>query len=254
MHSRRARPLACLTALCLCLPLIPGCDDYPRDPEGTLGRVTGGTLRVGVSEARPWVWRQDGEATGVEADLVRELAAELGAEVEWNWGGQEEHLAALERFELDLVIGGVTQATPWSKRIGPTRPFADYKVIVAFPRDERQPLRLDGLEIAVPAGSDVAADLRSRGAIPAPVDDFWENGPPPGEPVAIGEWALDPLGMTRGPELARRRHVLAVPPGENGWLVRIERFLEAQKPTIDRRLAESLPTRRPSTMPQEGSP
>src|SRR5690606_3054800 len=62
MHSRRARPLACLTALCLCLPLVPGCDDYPRDPEGTLGRVTGGTLRVGVSEGRPWVWRQDGEA------------------------------------------------------------------------------------------------------------------------------------------------------------------------------------------------
>src|SRR5690606_23442938 len=142
------------------------CDDYPRDPQGTLGRVTGQTLRVGISEARPWAWRQGDEAHGIEADLVRELAAELGADVEWTWGGQEDHLAALERFELDLVIGGLTQSSPWSKRIGPTRPFADYPVILAFPTYQRQPQRLDGLEVAIPAGSDIAADLRSRGAIP----------------------------------------------------------------------------------------
>ncbi len=31
-----------------------GCQ-YPRDPDGTLNRVEGGVMRVGVTEADPWV-------------------------------------------------------------------------------------------------------------------------------------------------------------------------------------------------------
>src|SRR5690606_7615708 len=135
-----------------------------------------------------------------------------------------------------------------------TPPVGHHPLAVPSPAAQRQPQRPDGLEVRIRAGSDVAADLRSRGAIPVPVHDFWENGPPADQPVAIGDWAVDALGFSPGPELARRRHILAVPPGENGWPVRIERFLEARKGDIPRRLAESLPRRAPSTMPREDAP
>ncbi len=49
-----------------------GCKDLPRDPEGTLNRVRGGRVRVGLVEHPPWVVRRSGgEPAGVEVELVK---------------------------------------------------------------------------------------------------------------------------------------------------------------------------------------
>ncbi len=53
---------------------LGGCE-YPRDPEGTLDRVRGGTLRVGISPSEPWVTLAENEPpAGVEVELVQEFA------------------------------------------------------------------------------------------------------------------------------------------------------------------------------------
>jgi polar amino acid transport system substrate-binding protein len=53
---------------------VAGCD-FPADPEGTLDRVSGGTMRVGVIEDPPWVILEDGrEPAGMEPELVRQFA------------------------------------------------------------------------------------------------------------------------------------------------------------------------------------
>ena len=221
-----------------------GCEDYPRDPEGTLQNIRGGTLRVGVSEAPPWVWQEGQEARGVEADLVRELARELDAEIEWVWGNQDDQLAALAEFQLDLVIGGLTQKTPWGKQVGLTRPLADVRTVIALPPGMDPPSVYDGVTIAVPWGSDFTAKVEKIGATPAAADDWWEVGPPD-RPAAVGEWAIAPWGLVNtGVELARERHVMAVPPGENGWLVRLERFLHARRGQIQASLAAAAEGRR----------
>src|SRR4051812_2484546 len=103
--------------LVITLALFVGCD-LPRDPEGTLNRVRGGTMRVGLVENPPWVIRTEGEPKGVEVELVRRFAAELGAKPEWHWGAEQKHMRAMEKFELDLVIGGLLDDTPWSDSIG----------------------------------------------------------------------------------------------------------------------------------------
>jgi hypothetical protein len=36
---------------------------------------------------------------------VRQFANSLGANIDWIWGSQEEHLEALKHHELDLAIG-----------------------------------------------------------------------------------------------------------------------------------------------------
>jgi polar amino acid transport system substrate-binding protein len=105
------------------LVLACACADLPRDPEGTLDRVRGGTLRVGGVDAPPWIVREGERATGPEAELVEAFARSLGARVEWRWASQDEHMHALERFELDLVAAGLTQATPWRTRVALTRPW-----------------------------------------------------------------------------------------------------------------------------------
>ena len=94
----------------------------PRDPEGTLKKVEQRrTIRVGLVENAPWVIRSGDQPLGVEPQLVRDLAASLGAAPEWHWGSEQEHMEALETYDLDLVIGGLESNTPWSKKIGLTR-------------------------------------------------------------------------------------------------------------------------------------
>ncbi|MDB4890023.1 MAG: ABC-type transporter, periplasmic subunit family 3 [Gemmatimonadetes bacterium] len=95
----------------------------PRDANGTLSRVRGGVLRVGVSLNGPWTMRSDSSLTGSEVLLVGELARQLGARPVWRVGPESTLLEALEARELDLVIGGLTGTTPWAGRVALTRPY-----------------------------------------------------------------------------------------------------------------------------------
>ncbi|MDQ0076425.1 transporter substrate-binding domain-containing protein [Arthrobacter oryzae] len=99
---------------------------FPADPDGTLDRVTGGTLRVGASDNGEWVsLTANGEPQGREPDLVRAFAAKLGAEIEWSEGTEHVLAEGLKHGELDLVIGGLHDKTPWEKDAGLTRVYAE---------------------------------------------------------------------------------------------------------------------------------
>ena len=115
-RTRAAYALAAVFLSAGCL--LTGCA-MPADPKGTLGNITGGTLRVGatesVSKSGDWVRLAPGsDPAGIEPDLVRSFAASRGAAVDWRSGR-----------DLDLVVGGFADDTPWSKDAGLTRPFAE---------------------------------------------------------------------------------------------------------------------------------
>lgn len=121
MTSLRLRPLLVLLALGLV-----GCSlQVPTDPDGTLDRVSGGVLRVGASPQDDLVRAEDGRVTGTEAELVEGFARSIRADVEWTVGGEEHLVGELEEGRLDLVIGGLTDETPWAAKVGVTRAFPD---------------------------------------------------------------------------------------------------------------------------------
>lgn len=98
----------------------------PTDPHGTLERVRDGVLRVGVTENQPWVELDKTSGTaGVEADLISRFAQQLGSEVRWTEGSEAVLLDALERGELDVVVGGFLEDTPWVEKGAITRPYAE---------------------------------------------------------------------------------------------------------------------------------
>jgi len=105
-----------------------GCGlSIPSDPDGTLQRVTGGELRVGVSPNPPWTVLPPSEGeppTGREVDLVHQVAEELDAQVRWTVGGEEALMGSLEQDELDLVIGGLTEKSPWTTHAALTVPHS----------------------------------------------------------------------------------------------------------------------------------
>ncbi len=118
-----ARPAVAVLALAL----LAGCGlTAPADPEGTLDRVRGDVLRVGVTHHEPWVVLTDGgDPSGDEPALLETFAASLDADIDWTVGNEESLVAALERGELDVVVGGFTDATPWADRAATTVPYTE---------------------------------------------------------------------------------------------------------------------------------
>jgi len=124
--------------------LFASCSNLPRDPKETLRHVQdGGHLRVGLVEHPPWVVRTNGEPAGAEVELVRRFAAELGTTPEWHWGGEQQQMEALEHYQLDLLIGGFTSKTPWSKYVGLTSPYTEKQVMATPPGENAFIKRLD---------------------------------------------------------------------------------------------------------------
>ncbi len=98
----------------------------PNDPHGTLDRVRNGVIRVGVTENRPWVELDKAtHPSGVEPDLVSRFAQQLGSEIQWTKGSEAVLLDALERGELDMVVGGFLEDTPWMEKGATTRPYLE---------------------------------------------------------------------------------------------------------------------------------
>jgi polar amino acid transport system substrate-binding protein len=110
------------TFLTLTLPLAIACG-LPRDPEGTLDRVRGGTLRVGFVVDTPWVIAAGAGAGGIEGAIAAELARDLGARIAWTHAAETPLLEALHEGDLDLVIAGLTKSSPWAAKVSFTRPY-----------------------------------------------------------------------------------------------------------------------------------
>ena len=168
-----------LHSICVVVACLAGGCDLPRDPEGTTERVDGGVIRVGVMHEPPWaVLGDDGNSvSGIEATLAEQFAAELHARIEWQPAGESRLMALLQDYQLDLVIGGLTESSVWRDHVGLTRPY-------------------------------IQAASRSDST------DATRNGPGAG-------------------------HVLAVPPGENRWLLTVEQFLERKRTEASRLLEAS---------------
>ncbi|WP_304523767.1 ABC transporter substrate-binding protein [Actinoplanes sp. DH11] len=206
--------------------VLAGCG-WPRDAGTTLADVRGGVLRVGITENPPWTVAP---GRGAEAELVKRLAAELGSRVEWYPGSESALMAALKDRVLDLVVGGLGATAPWTDTAALTRPYVTMRTVVAVPgsRPGRGPAPdlpddLDGVRVAVVAGTAEVAAVAAEGAVAVAVPEVTGRE---GLPVVVGEWRLAELGLSdSGHELGKADHVWAVPPGENGWLAEVERFL-----------------------------
>lgn len=123
--SARSGAVRIAASVLMVLCAMGGCSRIPADPDGTLQRVSGHTLRVGVSPNPPWTDITGDQPAGVEPDLVRGFAQQIDAAVEWKTGGEEELIADLEHGTLDLVIGGLSDKTPWATKAAITRPYAE---------------------------------------------------------------------------------------------------------------------------------
>lgn len=215
------------------LGFLAGNTHFPKDPEGTLKRVRHGTLRVGYTQAPPWVAPGSAGPQGIEPALVRALARHLDARIEWVPGTEQHLYEALRHQQLDLLAAGTTDESPWKEVVGFTRPYAQTTVYVGASPGTPAGTVPEGQPVAVAAGTDLGHYVREQRAVPLPLSQL-----PGGHPLAAGyEWQLQRWGYRRlGPPLKQENHVLAVPPGENAWLLAVETFLYQQQGEVRRLL------------------
>jgi polar amino acid transport system substrate-binding protein len=205
-----------------------GCE-FPRDPRGTLEAVRSGTMRVGIVDNEPWTRMEDGRPSGIEVELLKDFAFTLGAETSFVPGTTPELLEAAKQGEVDVLVGGFTSTSPGvseGKEAGVTGAYLTTRFVVGVPPGRPAFDDPSGRQIAVERIDATAALLKAEGAVPVPVDDLSSAG----MPVAAYPWQLEAWGFEpTGVELPEEQHVMAVPLGENGWLVELERFLRANR-------------------------
>jgi polar amino acid transport system substrate-binding protein len=216
------RSIAAAAAALLCIG-VAGCQ-FPRDPEGTLNRVEGGTLRVGVVHSPPFVDLSGGQPQGVEPALIRAFARRLDARIEWVEGSESELIEAMRGYQVDVIIGGLTRTSEWRRQVALTRPYVDTEVQFAVPRGQELPDDLHGRRIWVERHSEEAALLRNEEEEAEPV--YVEDAQQVRGPALLHTYDIDALGYERTNRIVRdNEHAMAVPMGENAFLVELDRFL-----------------------------
>jgi polar amino acid transport system substrate-binding protein len=219
------------------LVLVAAACDLPRDPEGTLERVRGGVIRVGVIDHAPWVVHGNGDPTGVEVALMQGFARTQDANIRWIEGPEGRLLRALEDGEVDLVVGGLTRERPWDRRLEPSRPYFESRVLLGVPPGDPPPESVEGMEVAVQDGTHVAALVADEGGVPVRMESLEEA---PG-PVAAEEWRVRALGLRpTDVVLETSAHVVVVVPGENAFRVAIERYLFDRRTEVPGLLEEAV--------------
>lgn len=83
-----------------------------------------GTIRVGMDIFVPWAMRdKNGELVGLEIDVARQLAEDMGVKVEFvptKWSGIIPSLVA---GKFDVIIGGMTVTPKRNMKINFSRPY-----------------------------------------------------------------------------------------------------------------------------------
>jgi ABC-type amino acid transport substrate-binding protein len=127
-RANRLRQSAAGAAAGIALVALSGCGiQIPADPSGTLDTVRGGELRVGVSPHEGLIEVGTGadDVSGPEIEAIQAFADSVDANPVWTVGSEEALVRDLEQGDLDLVAGGLTDATPWVDQAGVTRPYTE---------------------------------------------------------------------------------------------------------------------------------
>ena len=120
------------------------------------------------------------------------------------------------------MIGGLTSTSPWASKVTLTHPYMTTFAGIGVPESDEAEEDIAGVEVAAEAGTDIAGLLGETDAEVVLVDDIASAE----GAAAVDGWLFDDLGLhDTGVRLNETDHVMAVPHGENAWLVALERFL-----------------------------
>jgi ABC-type amino acid transport substrate-binding protein len=124
-----------VVAAALSAVVLAGCGQFPRDPQHTLERVSGGKMIVGVAENPPYVVVDGNSFSGIEPELLSRFSDSIEAEITWYRGTESELADALKAGRIDMMAAGLKKDSAWKSEVSFARPYHGDRVI-ALPKGE----------------------------------------------------------------------------------------------------------------------
>lgn len=90
-------------------------------------------------------WDEDGNAVGIEVDLVEAAAEKLGLEVQWVERPFGELLAAVESGEVDVAVSTIGITPERARRVAFSEPYSSTHIVALVKNDESAARTLDEL-------------------------------------------------------------------------------------------------------------
>jgi polar amino acid transport system substrate-binding protein len=221
-HQPKARELKTIITLLFGL-IFAGCQNYPKDPMHTFDKVKEHTLKVAYSENGQWVREDNGIVSGIEAEIIKEFASSINAGIEWIKGPESELMPLLKEGECHIYIGGLVQTSPWRKHTAFSRPYTTAEVYIGVSPSMSPPHDIKNKKIGVRKGSSIGKYVKKKEGIPQYTDSLAHH-----PYIAAYNWEIKELGFTKtNIKLYEEKHVIAVPQGENRFLMEVEKFLDS---------------------------
>ena len=169
--KRTGAVIAGLTMLVLLLIQMAGAGEIQQKitAESAIEQIVKrGTIRVGMDVFVPWAMKdKKGELIGFEIDVARQLAKDMGIQIEFvptKWSGIIPSLIA---GKFDVIIGGMTVTAERNMKINFTTPYyftgqgllANKKMTEGFTFDD---FNRPGVTLAARLGSTAAIAARER--------------------------------------------------------------------------------------------
>jgi polar amino acid transport system substrate-binding protein len=191
-------------------------------------------MTVAAAEHPPWIALARRSPRGVEVALIERFAAELGVNVAWRPLPAPLALEALASGDADLAAGGFArEEVTVDGSAAPSLVYHEEAIVVANPPGPALPPDIAGARVFVPPGVVAEGAVRRRGGIPV-------RDPEGADFAALPHWQVAGRGLApTGTVLARRQHVIAVPKGENAWLMGLEAVLRESAPDVEGLLREA---------------
>lgn len=116
--------------LLLCVFFFGACN-FPKDPKNSYENAKKSSLRVGV------VSKTDSTQTSFEKNLIRNFAEQRNMQTQFITDNETELVKKLEKYQLDVVLGGFKKKSNWKSKVGMTKPY-DSKHVFFIPRGENR--------------------------------------------------------------------------------------------------------------------
>ena len=207
----------------LLLLVLNGCDQFPKDPNNTLEKISGKKLKVGIAESGEWASYKDGVATGIEVEIIKGFAESIKAQIEWVPGSQDHIINLMSEHEVDICIGNFTKKSPFKKHAGFSIPFYTEKIKVGAPAGVTIPEEIEDVEVLVKKNSEAALVVKKEEAKPVLYDSVKNVD----RLIVAPEMELQKHNLQVSEyDLKKIDHVIAIPKGENALLEKLDKYLD----------------------------
>lgn len=117
--------------------LLVGCQaEVVEEVDNSLNRIIeDGKMIVGFTEYPPMGFKENGEVTGFDIDIAKEVGERLGVEIEFVYIDWDAKVLELEAGNIDMIWNGLTITEDREKEILFSKPYFNNRIVILTLKD-----------------------------------------------------------------------------------------------------------------------